>query len=86
MADSTLNAIRIKIRRITRSPSPSQISDATIDEYVNTFIHYFYIIHRFIYILLNNVQPKQYTLYISYLIAKITLTASKRAGSPVAEK
>lgn len=40
MADSTLGAIRTKVRRLTRSPSPSQITDAQIDEYVNTFILY----------------------------------------------
>ena len=40
MADSTLNAIRIKIRRLTRSPSDAQITDAQIDEYINTFIQY----------------------------------------------
>lgn len=40
MADSTLNAIRIKIRRLTRSPSEAQIMDAQIDEYINTFIQY----------------------------------------------
>jgi len=40
MADSTLSAIRLKIRRLTRSPSTTQITDATIDEYVNTFIQY----------------------------------------------
>lgn len=38
MADSTLAAIRTKVRRLTRSPSSSQITDAQIDEYVNTFI------------------------------------------------
>lgn len=40
MADSSLVAIRTKIRRLTRSPSTAQISDAQIDEYVNTFIQY----------------------------------------------
>ena len=40
MANSTLAAIRTKIRRITRSPSPNQITDAEIDEYVNTFVLY----------------------------------------------
>jgi len=40
MADSTLTAIRTKVRRLTRSPSTSQITDADIDEYVNTFILY----------------------------------------------
>jgi hypothetical protein len=38
MANSTLDAIHTKVRRLTRSPSISQISDAQIDEYVNTFI------------------------------------------------
>lgn len=40
MADSTLNAIRLKVRRLTRSPSAAQLTDADIDEYVNTFITY----------------------------------------------
>jgi len=40
MADSTLTAIRTKVRRLTRSPSAAQITDAEIDEYVNTFIQY----------------------------------------------
>ena len=40
MANSTLQAIRTKIRRITRSPSLSQITDAQLDEYINTFILY----------------------------------------------
>ena len=40
MADSTLAAIRTKVRRLTRSPSVAQISNADIDEYVNTFIQY----------------------------------------------
>lgn len=40
MADSTLNAIRTKVRRITRSPSESQLPTATLDEYINTFVLY----------------------------------------------
>ena len=40
MPDSSLTAIRTKVRRLTRSPSTAQISDAQIDEYVNTFIVY----------------------------------------------
>lgn len=40
MADSTLGAIRTKTRRITRSPSAAQITDAEIDQYINTFILY----------------------------------------------
>lgn len=38
MADSTLTAIRTKVRRLTRSQSTNQVSNADIDEYVNTFI------------------------------------------------
>lgn len=37
---STLEKIRIKIRRLTKSPSITQMTDVTIDEYVNTFILY----------------------------------------------
>lgn len=37
---STLEQIRIKIRRLTRSPSSSQITDTEIDNYVNTFVLY----------------------------------------------
>jgi hypothetical protein len=40
MADSTLGAIRTKVRRLTRSPSTAQLSDADIDQYVNTFVLY----------------------------------------------
>lgn len=40
MADSTLNAIRLKVRRLTRSPSAAQLTDADIDEYINTFVAY----------------------------------------------
>jgi hypothetical protein len=40
MADSTLQAIRTKVRRLTKSPSVQIITDTQIDEYVNTFILY----------------------------------------------
>ena len=40
MADSTLTAVRTKVRRLTRSPSTTQLTDAEIDEYINTFIQY----------------------------------------------
>jgi hypothetical protein len=40
MANTTLGAIRDKVRRLTRSPSLDQLSDAQLDEYVNTFILY----------------------------------------------
>jgi len=40
LATSTLNDIRIKVRRLTRNPSTNQLSDNDIDQYVNTFIAY----------------------------------------------
>lgn len=42
MADtlSTLQKIRNKVRFLTRSPSESQISTSSIDDYINTFILY----------------------------------------------
>lgn len=40
MADSTLTAIRAKVRRLTRSPSEAQITTAEIDEYINTYVLY----------------------------------------------
>jgi len=36
----TLGDIRTKVRRLTRNPSPSQLTDQNIDDYVNTFILY----------------------------------------------
>lgn len=40
MALANLEAIRIKARRLTRSPSTAQLSDADLDQYINTFILY----------------------------------------------
>lgn len=37
---STLATIRNKVRRLTGRPSPQQITDVQIDEYVNTFYQY----------------------------------------------
>lgn len=37
---STLEAIRIKVRRLTGRPSSQQITDPQIDEYINTFYQY----------------------------------------------
>lgn len=38
MAQSDLEAIRKKVRRLTRSPSESQLTTEDLDEYINTFI------------------------------------------------
>jgi len=40
MANSTLVAIQNKVRRLTRSLSPAQLTDAQLNEYINTFIQY----------------------------------------------
>ena len=40
MAVTTLEEIRNKVRRLTQSPSLSQLSIADLDQYVNTFILY----------------------------------------------
>jgi hypothetical protein len=40
MALATLQNIRTKVRRLTRNPSPAQLSDSDIDDYVNTYILY----------------------------------------------
>ncbi len=37
---STLEAIQIKVRRLTRSPSTSQLTDADLQNYINTFVVY----------------------------------------------
>jgi hypothetical protein len=37
---STLEQIQIKVRRLTRSPSPAQLSDDDINDYINTFVLY----------------------------------------------
>ncbi len=37
---TTLAAIRTKVRRLTRSPSTAQLTDAQIDEYINTSVLY----------------------------------------------
>jgi len=40
MASSNLTAIITKVRRLTRTPSELQLTDAEIQEYANTFIQY----------------------------------------------
>lgn len=45
MANSTLDAIRTKVRRLTRSPSPQHLTNDNIDEYVNTFVLYDFPMH-----------------------------------------
>lgn len=40
MADSTLAFIQKKVRRLTRSPSTALLSDADLNEYINTFVLY----------------------------------------------
>ncbi len=40
MATSSLDTIRTKVRRLTRSPSESQLPTADLDQYINTFVLY----------------------------------------------
>ena len=40
MAQADLEAIKIKVRRLTRSPSEAQITNAQLEQYINTFILY----------------------------------------------
>ncbi len=40
MADSTLQQIMTTVRRIARKPSPSSMTDAQIQQYINTFVLY----------------------------------------------
>lgn len=40
MANSTLAAIQTKVRLLTRSPSTQQLTDAALNEYINTFVLY----------------------------------------------
>ena len=40
MVSANLNTIRLKVRRLTARPSPNQISDQEIDDYINTFYVY----------------------------------------------
>lgn len=37
---ATLNDIRLKVRRVTKSPSQNQLTDPQIDQYINTFYLY----------------------------------------------
>ena len=38
MAQSSLQAIRSKVRQITRSPDPIALTDTQLDEFINTFV------------------------------------------------
>ena len=40
MATATLSDIQTKVRRLTRSPSESQLATSTLNDYINTFILY----------------------------------------------
>jgi len=57
---STLTQIRTKVRRLTRSPSSSQLTDAQIDDYVNTFVLYdfpeFTVDNKLVFFLMPNVD------------------------------
>lgn len=54
MANSTLETIRRKVRRLTRSPNVNQLSDTELDEYINTFVLYDFPEHLRLKALLEN--------------------------------
>jgi hypothetical protein len=51
MATSTLAAIEQKVRRLTRSPSTAQLTEADLDQYINTFVLYDFPEHLRMFIL-----------------------------------
>ena len=57
---STLTVIRTKVRRLTRSPSSSQLTNDQIDDYVNTFVLYdfpeFTVDNKLVFFLMPNVD------------------------------
>lgn len=74
---ATLQAIRNKVRKLTRSPSVNQITDADIDEYVNTFLVYdlpetlrLFSFHKKV---IFNVEPNVDTYPISDVLVDINL-------------
>jgi hypothetical protein len=76
MATANLSAIQTKVRRLTRSPSSAQITDAQINEYINTFIAYdipeelrLFNLHSQYNLTLNPYQP-------TYDLATLTTTNS----------
>jgi len=57
---STLAQIRTKVRRLTRSPSTSQLTNGQIDDYVNTFVLYdfpeFTVDNKLVFFVMPNVD------------------------------
>ena len=57
---SSLTSIRTKVRRLTRSPSTAQLTDAQIDDYVNTFVLYdfpeFTVDKKLVFFLMPNID------------------------------
>jgi len=78
MADSTLSAIRVKVRRLTRSLSEAQLSTAQIDEYINTFVLYDFPEHLRLFNL-----KETFTFFTEPYID--TYTTSTDAASPLYE-
>jgi len=40
VVSSNLQTIQQKVRRLTRSPSEAQLTDAQLNQYINTFVLY----------------------------------------------
>jgi hypothetical protein len=69
MADSSLTAIEQKVRRLTRSPSESQLSTAELDNYIDTFVLYDFPAH----LRLFNLR-EQFTFYTAPYVDTYTTT------------
>jgi len=67
---ATLSKIRSKVRKLTSSPSPAQLLDETIDEYINDF---------YLYDLPSHLQllslQKTYTFYTKPNVDRYSLPA-----------
>src|ERR1051326_2318125 len=78
--DSTINAIRLKIRRLIASPAESQLTTATIDQAINTFYQ-----NDFPYGIKMDQMRSVYTFYTAPYQGKYPLNVNFNQGirSPV---
>ncbi len=74
-ADSTLTAIRKKVRRLTASSSESALTTVAIDEYINTFYS-----QDFPYAIKTDQMRSVYTFYTSPNIDKYPLNVNYNQG------
>ena len=73
IADSTLTAIQNKVRRLTRSPSVNQLTNAELNQYINTFVLYDFPEHLRLFTLHVPAQMTLSPYQDTYDLASITL-------------